>query len=54
MEKKKVRLTLNVPEEIAAEAEKLKKEIFYNKSYAEMYRKLIEMGIKEMEKKKEK
>ena len=54
MEKKKVRLTLNVPEEIAAEAEKLKKEIFYSKSYAEMYRELIKMGLKEMDKEKEK
>lgn len=54
MEKKKVRLTLNVPEELAVEAEKLKKEIFYNKSYAEMYRELIKMGLREMEKKERK
>ena len=52
MEKKKVRLTLTVPEDMAEAAEKLKIEIFHNKSYAEMYRKLIEMGLKEMEKKK--
>ena len=54
VEKKKVRLTLTVPEEMAEAAEKLKNEIFYNKSYAEMYRTLIEMGLKEIEKKKEK
>ena len=54
MEKKKVRLTLTVPEEMAEAAEKLKNEIFYNKSYAEMYRTLIEMGLKEIEKRKEK
>ena len=54
VEKKKVRLTLTVPEEMAEAAEKLKNEIFYNKSYAEIYRTLIEMGLKEMEKKKEK
>ena len=51
VEKKKVRLTLTVPEEMAEAAEKLKNEIFYNKSYAEMYRTLIEMGLKEIEKK---
>ena len=51
MEKKKVRLTLTVPEEMAEAAEKLKNEIFYNKSYAEIYRTLIEMGLKEIEKK---
>lgn len=54
VEKKKVRLTLTVPEEMAEAAEKLKNEIFYNKSYAEIYRTLIEMGLKEMKKKKEK
>ena len=52
MEKKKVRLTLTVPEEMAEAAEKLKNEIFYNKSYAEIYRTLIEMGLKEMERKR--
>ena len=54
VEKKKVRLTLTVPEEMAEAAEKLKNEIFYNESYAEMYRTLIEMGLKEIEKRKEK
>ena len=54
MEKKKLRFSLTVPEEIAEEAEKLKKEIYYNKSYSEMYRQLIELGLKEMEKKKKK
>lgn len=52
MEKKKVRLTLNVPEEMAEEAEKLKKEIFHNKSYAEIYRELIKIGLKEIYKEK--
>lgn len=54
MEKKKLRFSLTVPEEIAKETEKLKKERFYDKSYAEMYRNLIEIGLKEMEKKKQK
>jgi len=54
VEKKKVRLTLTVPEDMAEAAEKLKNEIFNNKSYAEMYRTLIEMGLKEIEKRKEK
>ena len=54
VEKKKVRLTLTVPEEMAEAAEKLKNEIFYNKSYAEVYRELIKIGLKEMEKKMEK
>ena len=54
MEKKKVRLTLTVQEEMAEAAEKLKNEIFYNKSYAEIYRELIKIGLKEMEKKMEK
>ncbi len=54
MEKKKVRLTLTVPEDMTEAAEKLKNEIFYNKSYAEIYRELIKIGLKEMENKKEK
>lgn len=54
VEKKKLRFSLTVPEEIAKETEKLKKERFYDKSYAEMYRNLIEIGLKEMEKKKQK
>ena len=52
MEKKKVRFTLTVTEDIAERAEKLKKDSYYNTSYSEMYRKLIELGLKEMEKKK--
>ena len=51
VEKKKLRFTLTVPEEMAKETEKLKKEKFYDKSYAEMYRNLIELGLKEVEKK---
>ena len=54
MEKKKVRLTLTVPEEMAEAAEKLKNEIFYNKSYADIDQQLINIGHKEMEKKMEK
>ena len=52
MEKKKVRFTLTVPEDIAKRAEELKKESYYNTSYSEMYRKLIELGLKEIEKQK--
>ena len=54
VEKKKIRLTLTVPEEMAEAAEKLKNEVFYNKSYAEIYRELIKIGLKELEKKMEK
>ena len=53
VEKKKVRLTLTVPEEMAEAAEKLKNEIFYNKSYAEIYRELIKIGLKEISKEKD-
>ena len=53
VEKKKVRLTLTVPEDMAEAAEKLKNEIFYNKSYAEIYRELIKIGLKEISKEKD-
>ena len=53
VEKKKVRLTLTVPEEMAEADEKLKNENFYNKSYAEIYRELIKIGLKEISKEKD-
>lgn len=52
VEKKKVRFSLTVPDDIAKRAEELKKESYYNTSYSEMYRKLIELGLKEIEKQK--
>lgn len=52
MNKKSFRFTLTVTEEIAKEAEKLKKEKYYDASYAEMYRQLILAGLEIVEKNK--
>lgn len=41
---------LTVPIDMANRAETLKKDIFYDKPYAEMYRQLIQLGMKELEK----
>ena len=40
------RFTLSVPEDIATQVEELKRERFYDKPYAEIYRYLIELGIR--------
>ena len=51
MDKKSFRFTLTVTEEIAKEAEKLKREKYFNTSYAEMYRQLILAGLEKVERK---
>lgn len=39
------RVTVNLPEELKAELEQMKKEDFYDKSLAELVRHLIYLGI---------
>ncbi len=41
---------LTVPNDMARRAEILKKDIFYNKPYAEMYRQLIQIGMDKFQK----
>lgn len=43
------RFMLTIPEEIAKRAEVLKKNIFYDRPYAEMYRQLIQLGMNVLE-----
>lgn len=50
MEATTTRFMLTVPNDMANRAETLKKDIFYDKPYAEMYRQLIQLGMQEMEK----
>lgn len=45
MDGKTTRLIITVPTDMAQRAEALKREIFYDKPYAEMYRQLIRLGI---------
>lgn len=40
-----VRFMLSVSDDIAKQAEILKKEVYFDKPYAEMYRQLIRLGI---------
>ena len=47
---KTIRFMLTVPKDMAQRAETLKKDIFYNKPYAEMYRQLIQIGMDELQK----
>lgn len=42
------RFMLTVPTDMANRAETLKKDIFYDKPYAEMYRQLIRLGMEEL------
>ena len=39
------RLTISVPERELASIDKLKKEKFYNQSYADLYRYLLSLGL---------
>ena len=45
------RFMLTVPVDMAEKAEALKKNLFYDKPYAEMYRQLIQLGMDEIQKK---
>lgn len=41
--------TLTVPGEMAKRAETLKKDMFYDKPYSEMYRQLILLGMEKLQ-----
>ncbi len=43
------RFMLTVPVDMAEKAEVLKKNLFYDKPYAEMYRQLIQLGMDEIQ-----
>lgn len=45
------RFMITVPVDMAEKAEALKKNLFYDKPYAEMYRQLIQLGMDEIQKK---
>lgn len=49
MTEKTTRFMLTVPPEMAQRAENLKRDVFYDKPYAEMYRQLIQIGIEKMQ-----
>lgn len=51
MAKVAARFMLTVPVDMAEKAEELKKNLFYDKPYAEMYRQLIQLGMDEIQKK---
>lgn len=42
------RVVISVPEDIEAEVERLKKTMFYDKPYAEVYRQAIRLGLEKM------
>ena len=46
-----VRVSLVLPEDIAVQADAIKQKHFYNRSASDMYRELIRLGIKALEKK---
>lgn len=46
---KKKRLMLTLDEDIVTAAEKLKKEVFYNESWSELYRCLLRKGMEVVE-----
>lgn len=52
MDKKTVRFMLTVPNDMAKRAEGLKKNVFYDKPYAEMYRQLIQLGMDKLQENK--
>lgn len=49
MNTKTIRFMLTVPKDMAQKAEVLKKNMFYDKPYAEMYRQLIQIGIEKFQ-----
>ena len=50
---KTTRFLLTVPNDLAQQTEELKRTVFYNKPYAEMYRRLIQLGIEQLSENKE-
>ena len=51
---KKKRFMLTVPEDVEADAAMVKRELFYDRPYSEMYRQLIRMGLDVMKAQKQK
>jgi len=47
------RFMLTVPDDMAKRAEALKKDTYYDKPYAEMYRRLIQIGMDILKEEKE-
>ena len=47
------RFMLTVPDDMAKQIEALKKDVFYDKPYAEMFRQLIQFGIDIVDAKKD-
>ncbi|MDO5547660.1 MAG: hypothetical protein Q4F79_04155 [Eubacteriales bacterium] len=45
MTTKNKRFMLTVPDDIEADVARVKRELFHDKSYSEMYRQLIRMGL---------
>lgn len=52
MKEQVTRFSLSVPPELASRAAVLKRYAYYDKTYAEMYRQLIALGLEEMEKRR--
>ncbi len=48
MSKDNTRFVLTLPHDLAEQTQMLKKEFFYDKPYAEMYRQLIQLGLKNL------
>lgn len=48
MSKDNTRFVLTLPQDLAEQTQILKKEIFYDKPYAEMYRQLIQLGLQNL------
>lgn len=46
------RIMITIPPDLAEEIQSLKKEKFYDKSYAEMYRQIIRTGLECVQKSK--
>ena len=46
------RMMLTIPEDMSRQAEALKQDVFPEKSYAEMYRQLIELGLQNAQEQK--
>ena len=54
MSTKNKRFMLTVPDDIEVDAAEVKRDLFYDKPYSEMYRQLIRMGLDSLKAAKEK
>lgn len=52
MDSKKKKFILTIPTDIEADAAEVKRDLFHDKSYAEMYHQLILIGIEKLKKNK--